>query len=94
METLLDLERDGTEQSLFTDPIPREPIRELIVLSPTTGNYDYVKYVPNTQSNKCRSIMLILGLQEVSGVMWLQILIGHFIQTRLLEESIYDKTSD
>ena len=64
------------------------------LLSPTTDNYDYVNYVPNTQSNKCRSIMLILGLQEVSGAMWLQILIGHLIQTRLLEESFFDENSD
>ena len=37
---------------------------------------------------------MIFGLQEVSGGMWLQILIGHFVQTRLLEEWVFDQKSN
>ena len=53
----------------------------MYILSPTTNNYDYVNYVPNTQSNKYRSITLIFGLQEVSGGMWLQIPMVHGIKS-------------
>jgi hypothetical protein len=64
------------------------------VLSPTTNNYDYVNYAPNTQSNKYPSITLISGVQKVSEDMWLQIVICHFIQPRLLEKCIFDQKSD
>ena len=66
----------------------------LQMLSPTTNTYDYMNYVPNTQSNKYQSITLISGVQDVSEDMWLQILIGHLIQTRLLEKSFFDQNSD
>ena len=35
-----------------------------------------------------------MGMQEASGGMWLQILIGRVIQTRLLEKSVFDPDSD
>ena len=44
---------------------------------------------PNTQSNNYPSTTLISGVQEVSEDMWLHILIGHLIQTRLLEKSFF-----
>ena len=59
------------------------------LLPPTSSDYDYVNYVPNTQSNKYRSTTLIWGLQEMPGGLWLQILIGDLIQTRLLEEWVF-----
>ena len=64
------------------------------LLSPTTNNYDYVNYVRNTLSNEYRSTALISGVQEVSEDMWLHILIGRLIQTRLLEKSFWDPNSD
>ena len=41
------------------------------ILSPTTNNYDYMNYAPNTQSNNYPSTTLVLGVQEVSEDMWL-----------------------
>jgi hypothetical protein len=77
-----------------SSPKPRSGItisESAKILSPTTNNHDYVT---DTQSNKYRSLTLILGLQEASGCMWLQILIGHLIQTRLLKGWVFDRNSD
>ena len=59
------------------------------LLAPTTNNYDYVNYVPNTQSNNYPSTMLISGVQEVSEELWLHVLIGHLTQTRLWEKYVF-----
>ena len=63
----------------------------LYPLSPTANNYmyDYVNYVPNAQSNNYPTTTLISGVQEVSEDMWLHILIGQLIQTRLWEKSFF-----
>ena len=64
------------------------------VLSPTTNKYDYVNYVPNTQSNKFKSITLLLGLQELSGGMRLPIPIVLGIKIDLFGKSVFEPNSD
>ena len=53
------------------------------LLYQTTNNYDYVNYIQNTLSNKYWSTTLILDLRKASERIWLQILIGRLMQTRL-----------